>query len=143
MQRVESVAAAADACSSSLATEIAERVLEVGSGIPVVGKALELMQGLYKLAKGAKSNQAACERFCRYVQRVERILKRARTDADIAESISDVKEIITEASTFMATLDGKGFFARMVGSKNPRHVCAQLATPPCAACKRLSCKKTE
>eukprot|EP01048_Picozoa_sp_COSAG05_P022897 COSAG05_NODE_4749_length_1387_cov_1.233696_1_plen_418_part_01 len=107
LQRVESVAATADACSSGLATDIAERVLEAGSGIPVVGKALELMHGLYKLAKGAKSNQSACERFCGYVKRVERMLKRARGDADIAESISEVEEIIAEAIAFMEKLDGK------------------------------------
>jgi hypothetical protein len=115
--RVEMAAAKVDSATSGLASEMFESLLQAGKQLPGIGPVIGLMGGVYKAAKGAVLNKPACAKFGHFVQRKERLVRRAMGAPNVEESVAEVQRVLTEAKAFLETMqEGKGFFRRMLSS---------------------------
>jgi hypothetical protein len=136
--RVEEVAAKVDSATSGMVSGMVESLLQAGEQLPGLGLVFGLMGGVYKAAKGAVRNKPACTKFGHFVQRKERLLRRAMGAPNIQESIAEVQRVLREATAFLETMqESKGFFRRMLTSASDAGKLKELATELDTAMKDL------
>jgi hypothetical protein len=91
---------------------------------------VKLFHTFYNAAKGVESNKEVSQLLVKQVREVERILTKAnetRLKADAESSIGTVEEVVTEALNFVNSLQGKGWFGRLMRAKKDDELLSRLS----------------
>ena len=114
---------------TSIVQDGIEFAAQVFDKVPIVGELVKVFNQFYQAAKGAQYNQAECAEFLEQIRFVDKLVEKASqgTRADEMESLRHAKNIISEAAQFVETLQGKGFWRRVISSHNDDRKLKQLS----------------
>ena len=92
----------------------------------MAGTVASLAKALYTQVDGAKLQQRQCGVFKERVQRAERLVAKAKPNADVQSSVKDVERIIKQAIDFIKESEQRGWFKRLAKLGKSKNDLAEL-----------------